>query len=47
MGKQSDVPLQQVQPGLAGILPSPGGDNAEIGSGGDGVVDGSVDLGAG
>ena len=47
MGKQSHVPLQQVQPGLAGILPSPGGDNAEIGSGGDGVVDGSVDLGAG
>ena len=45
--EQSEVPLQQVQPGLAGDLACAGGDDADVGAGGDGVVDGGVDLGAG
>lgn len=47
VAEESDVPLQQVQPGLALDLAGPGGDNAEVGPGRHGVVDGGVDLGAG
>lgn len=45
--EEGEVPLEQVEPGLAGDLAGSGGDDAEVGSGGDGVVDGGVDLGAG
>ena len=47
MRKQSHVPLQQVQPGLSGDLSSAGSDDADVGSGSDGVVDGGDDLGTG
>lgn len=41
------VPLQQIKTALAGVLPGPGGDDAEVGAGGGGVVGGGGDLGAG
>lgn len=47
VAEESDVPLEEVEPGLSGVLPSAGGDDAEIGSGGDFVVDGGGDSGAG
>lgn len=46
MAEESDVPLKQIEPRLAWILPSAGGDDAEIRSGGDIVVNGSGDFGA-
>lgn len=42
-----EVPLEQVEAGLTGDLAGAGGDDAEIGAGGGGRVDGGVDLGAG
>lgn len=39
--------MQQVHPGLAGVLPGAGGDYAEVGGGGDGVVVRGEDVGAG
>lgn len=47
VGEERQVPLEQVEAGLAGDLAGAGGDDAEIGSGGDGVVDGGEDAGAG
>lgn len=47
MAEESDVPLKQVKPRLSRVLPSAGGDDAEIGSGRDAVVNGGGDFGAG
>lgn len=44
--EEGEVPLQEVEPGLAGDLASSGGDDAEIGAGSDRVVDRGVDPGA-
>jgi len=45
--EEGEVSLEQVEAGLAGDLAGAGGDDAEIGAGGDGRVGGGVDLGAG
>lgn len=47
VAEESDVPLEQIEPRLSRVLPSAGGDDAEIGSGGDSVVNGGGDSGAG
>lgn len=47
ISEKSDVPLEQVGPRLAGVLARTGGDDAEIGSGSDGVIHRSVNLRAG
>ncbi|KAJ1392662.1 hypothetical protein SESBI_35619 [Sesbania bispinosa] len=45
--EQGEVPLELVELGLADDLACSGGDNAEIGVGGDGLVDRGVDLDVG
>lgn len=47
MPEERDIALEQIEPGLAGVLPGAGGDDAEVGVGGGGVVEGGVDLDAG
>lgn len=47
MPEKGHVSLQQIQPALFGILAGAGGDDAQIGVGGVGVVEGGVDLGPG
>lgn len=42
--KQTHIPLQQIQPRLAGDLTGPGGDDAQIRSDGDGVIGGGMNL---
>ena len=47
LAEECDVAVDEVQAGLAGDLAGAGGDDAEVGAGRHGVVDGGVDLGAG
>ena len=44
VAEESDVPLEQIEPRLSRVLPSAGGDDAEIGSGGDTVINEAVIL---
>lgn len=47
MRKQRHIPLQQIQPRFSGDLSRSGGDDAQIGASGYGVINGGDDLRAG